>query len=225
MSANTSTKVLILYPDSVVAAGLVTTLNTQTDFVLHKLSKQQWHDTDQCSQYQADVVIADYEFGLAFIARQKQAGGLQLQSAARVMILTHRESESEIRYALDKGVRGYLTLNCDLCELFAGVRALQNGLRFFCKEASVHLADSLSRQLLTERETGVLRLLVQGDCNKQIAKKLNIATNTVKSHTASIFQKLGTASRTEAAAVAEKRGLLKLPKESGYPLAHSEMAM
>ncbi|HKT37743.1 MAG TPA: response regulator transcription factor, partial [Ktedonobacterales bacterium] len=64
-------------------------------------------------------------------------------------------------------------------------------------------------EALTERETDVLRLVADGESNKQIARDLNITEQTVKSHVSSIFSKLGVQSRTQATLYAIRTGLVK----------------
>jgi DNA-binding NarL/FixJ family response regulator len=71
------------------------------------------------------------------------------------------------------------------------------------------LADSQVSRGLTERERQVLRLLAEGQANKEIGAMTGISESTVKTHVASIIEKLGVKSRTEAALTAEKRGFLR----------------
>jgi DNA-binding NarL/FixJ family response regulator len=125
--------------------------------------------------------------------------------------VTTRQSEREIRHAMEVGARGYLIQGCAIVELIHAVRALGSGLRHIGALAAQRLADSVSGQSLTERENDVLRLLVEGHDNKTIARELEIAMGTVKSHLKTIFQKLDANSRTKVAAVAERRGLLTIP--------------
>ncbi|MCD2341390.1 response regulator transcription factor [Ideonella azotifigens] len=194
-------KVLVLYDDALLCAGLRATLGAQPDMVLL---------SPQADPGQADVVIADYAQGLRCIALGKAEPARRSLGSlgARVLILTRRDSEREIRHALESGVRGYLTIGCGLDELVDAVRALHCGMRRIGTLAAQRLADSVAGSLLTSRETDVLRLLVAGHGNKAIAKRLDIALGTVKSHLKSVFQKLDASNRTEVALAADKRGLL-----------------
>jgi two-component system NarL family response regulator len=82
------------------------------------------------------------------------------------------------------------------------------------------MADSLTRATLTSRETEVLRLITIGEPNKAIARQLQIAVGTVKSHVSAIMAKLGAASRTQAAGIAASRGLV----EARGPVLSSPLA-
>jgi LuxR family maltose regulon positive regulatory protein len=70
---------------------------------------------------------------------------------------------------------------------------------------------AVTHPALTEREIAVLRLLAGGLANKEIAARLTISPQTVKNHTHSINQKLGTANRTQAVVVALRLGAIELP--------------
>ena len=155
------------------------------------------------------MLVADYDAGLLCMAGPGQP------NMPSVLILSHRQSEAEIRYALERGASGYLPIDCVLRELFDALRALRAGMRYFGNSTVAKLATSMARPILTERETDVLRLMVEGDGNKRIAQRLSIAPDTVKAHAKAIFVKLGAATRTEVATLAERRGLLKLPNEAG----------
>ena len=77
-------------------------------------------------------------------------------------------------------------------------------------EIAVRLAERLPCEELTSREQQVLALVVEGATNAQIARSLGIAGGTVKNHISSIFEKLGVTQRTEAVAVAIKRGIVRI---------------
>lgn len=189
-------RLLVLCHDPVVSAGLSAVLR------------------EQCASGPlaapglfADVVVADYEHGLALLQGQGP-GPLPLHAAPRVLIVTRRDSEGDIRRALECGARGYLVLGCRLDELLEAVGAVHRGLRYIGAAAAQRLAEGVGCTSLTCREAEVMSLVVQGLGNKAIARQLAIATGTVKSHLKAVFEKLDAKSRTEAAAIAGRRGLL-----------------
>lgn len=168
----------------------------------------------------ADVVVTDYEQGLALIASARTHAQLAPSPRPHVLVVTPRETEWDIRQALEQGVRGYLSLGCELEEVAEAARSLHAGMRHIGQSAARRLADSVACTALTSRETDVLRLVAQGRCNKVVAHELNIAVGTVKSHLKTIFEKLGAKSRTEVAMVAQQRGLLgqyALPTTASLP--------
>ena len=198
---------------SFLASGLTATLREQSDVEL--VGAQAWvcGVAPRPGERRADVVVADYENGLALIASARARTSLRSAAGANVLIVTQRESEREIRHALEHGVRGYLILGCGVDEIVDAVRTLHRGVRYVGAVAARRLADSVACELLTARETDVLRLVVEGHGNKTIANRLDIAIGTVKTHLKAIFQKLEASSRTQVAAVAERRGLLAIPQD------------
>jgi len=201
-------RIQVRYSDPLVAAGLMTIMREQQDFDLITGCPD---PANNMGQLCADVIIADYAQGLECVANVRNRTCANPARMPNVLILTLRDSEWEIRHALESGVHGYLTLGCDLDELLNAVRTLHRGMRHLGAVAARRMADSIASELLTAREMDVLRLLVEGLANKTIAKRLDITAGTVKTHMKGIFQKLGAATRTEVAAVAERRGLLNSP--------------
>ena len=206
MSESKPVRTLVLYQDPLVAAGLLSALEKQAGVAVIDAACIP-PDRPGADLQDIDVVVTDYSAGLQWLARTQGASSV---SRGRVLILTDRDSECEIRHALAQGARGYLTLGCGVEELTVAMRALHRGARHICAAAASRLADSVAYESLTGRELDVLRLLVEGLPNKAIATQLSIAPGTVKSHMKGIFQKLGARSRTQVASVAERRGLLSL---------------
>ena len=200
--------VQVIYDDPLVAAGLEATLRTHSEFQV-VVGAVQGDDA-------VDVVVADYEQGLA-LAQLPRPPRAALRSASHVLVITQRETEREIRHALERGVRGYLLLGCGLDDLASGVRALSMGMRHIGEGPARRLADSICREALTVREEAVVRQVVEGHGNKAIANLLDISIGTVKSHLKAIFVKLDASSRTEVATLVERQGLLTLVHESPAP--------
>lgn len=98
------------------------------------------------------------------------------------MIVSLRDRESDVRHALELSVRGYMMLDSEFDDLAEGVREVHMGARVLCRRTMQQLAESFHGDALTLREAEVLRLVVEGMCNKMIAKKLKIALGTVKSN-------------------------------------------
>jgi DNA-binding NarL/FixJ family response regulator len=177
-----------------------------------------------------EVVVTDYEQGMQVLRDARgRAAGLRRKvphapnrsQGPNVLILTRRDSEGEIRQALQQGAHGYLTLGFTIEELIEAIGALRRGLRHIGSVAARRLADSIACEALTEREVDVLRLVSRGHSNKAVARELDIASGTVKSHLKAVFQKLNARTRTEVAAVAGQRGLLTTHGEEGDASASS----
>ncbi|MEC5384442.1 response regulator transcription factor [Uliginosibacterium sp. H3] len=217
MSDRKLIRTLVLYQDPLVAAGLQSALARQPDVVMV--------EQEMASTVEADVIVTDYPGGLSLLASMHTASLSVRLPYPRILILTDRDTECEIRHALEQGARGYLTLGCGVEELADAVRALHRGARHIGAAAASRLADSVASESLTGRELDVLRLLVEGLPNKAIATQLNIAPGTVKSHMKGIFQKLGASSRTQVATLAERRGLLSLAASSQAQVRTGAMSL
>jgi DNA-binding NarL/FixJ family response regulator len=193
-------RVLVMHTDPLIAIGLATALRQDVGFDVTV------HKGDSVLRTYIDVIVTDYHDGVEFVSNL----GMKVPylKAARVLVMTTRDREQEVRLALEAGVHGYLLLGCPVQELIAGVRALGHGSRYLCLAVAQRMAESLTREALTPREADVLRLLVGGHCNKMIAKRLDIAVGTVKAHVKAIMAKLDASSRTEAASIAAQRGLI-----------------
>jgi DNA-binding NarL/FixJ family response regulator len=193
-------RILVLHCDPVAEAGLSAAFNNRSDFEVLRARESGPSST-------VDVVIADYSQGVACAADCSGRG--PLGGAPKVVVVAGIDREWEIRCALELGVRGYLLIGCSLQELVDGVRAVHRGTRHLSPQVAARLAESISLETLTSREEEVLRLVVEGLCNKAIGRQLGIALGTVKSHLKSAFNKLNVESRTQAVGVVERRGLLR----------------
>ncbi|OON61045.1 LuxR family transcriptional regulator [Massilia sp. KIM] len=164
------------------------------------------------AQRVARVLVADYDTGIS-LARQPMSDSLRHPS---VLIVTQLDKEFEVRIAMDAGVHGYVLQSCSPDELQKAVVTLAQGQRYLSESVTRSVADSLSRETLTGRETDVLQLLAQGCCNKSIARKLGIGVGTVKTHVKGVMSKLDATARTHAVVVAAQRGLIR-PGSSVHP--------
>ncbi len=129
---------------------------------------------------------------------------------ARVIILTTFEGDVEIQRALEAGARGYLLKNMPPSELVEGIRQVHAGKKRVPPEIASHLAEHFSDEALTAREIDVLRHIAGGNRNRDIGERLFISEETVKVHVKHIMEKLGATDRTQAIAIAARRGIIQL---------------
>jgi DNA-binding NarL/FixJ family response regulator len=160
----------------------------------------------------ADIVVADYDTGLRLLA------SAQAQNS-RIVLLTHNQSEAQIYRAKERGAHGYLLQGCSLTELIEGLRCVHAGVKALAPLAASRIADGIQKPALSKRELDILQQLTLGLSNKAIAHRLTVTIETVKTHVKSFFSKLDASTRTEAAAIARRRGIL--PEESESP--HSKL--
>lgn len=197
----------VWHDSPLISAGLASTLREQADLVVTvgMLPAEGLH----IDAFRCDVLVADYATGLRcleFLASARDAGRRPMP---KVLIVTARAGEWDIRCAMARGVQGYLLLGCPPERLVHAVRSLARGARCFDDAVSARIADSLVHASLTKREHDVLDLLSQGAGNKDIARRLDIQLGTVKAHVKGILEKLQVRTRTQAVVVAEHRGLLR----------------
>ena len=129
---------------------------------------------------------------------------------ARVIMLTTFEGDVEIQRALKAGARGYLLKSSPPDELVQAIRHVHAGKKGIPSHVAAHLAEHMSDEDLTEREVEVLRHVAEGNRNRDIAEKLFISEETVKVHLKHIMDKLGASDRTQAVAIAVRRGIIQL---------------
>src|SRR3982074_2968277 len=132
----------------------------------------------------------------------------------QVIALTSVLEDTAVVDAVKAGAIGYLLKNTEGDELLNAIHAAAEGQVRLSPEASARLVREIrspeSPETLTGRETEVLRLVAEGKANKEIARRLGISEQTVKSHVHSLLAKLGMLSRTQAALYAARVGLVTL---------------
>jgi DNA-binding NarL/FixJ family response regulator len=144
-----------------------------------------------------------------------------------VIILTASESDGDLYRAVQLGASGYLLKNLDADELFELLISVERGEAVMTRETASRLLKTVAKcsveptqgeEALTERETTVLCLAATGASNQEIADRLTISVNTVKSHIRSILDKLQLENRTQAASYAMNHGLVQPLTEGHSPL-------
>jgi DNA-binding NarL/FixJ family response regulator len=129
---------------------------------------------------------------------------------ARIIMLTTFEGDVEIQRALEAGARGYMLKSTPPKDLVDGIRQVHAGKKRVPPEIAAHLAEHMSDEPLTPREVEVLRHISGGNRNRDIAEILFISEETIKVHVKHIMEKLGANDRTQAIAIAVRRGIIQL---------------
>ena len=159
-------------------------------------------------QFSPDVLMLDL--------RMPKKDGLQVLTELmsyrvpepRIIVMTAYESEEDLRRAANAGAKGYLVKGAAPQQIRAAIRTVAAGKSLFPAEVFKH-AESTSHPELSERELQVLQYIANGKSNMEIGQILYIAEDTVKGHVRSILIKLDAMGRTEAIAIAAKRGLIQ----------------
>lgn len=129
---------------------------------------------------------------------------------AKIIVLAEHAGDAEIKRALKKGAAGYICKDVSPGELLDAIRTVAKGGKYIPDDIAQILSANLGQEDITSAESNVLRMIVGGMSNKEIAFALDISENTVKSHVQNIFGKIGVSDRTSAATTAIKRGLVRV---------------
>jgi len=130
--------------------------------------------------------------------------------AARIMVLTTYDGDVDVQRALKAGASGYLLKSTPPSELLQEIRKVHAGQKVVQAELAAKLAEHIGEDTLSPREVEVLVLVAAGNRNRDIGERLCIAEETVKTHLRHILEKVGAKDRTEAIAIAVRRGIIRL---------------
>src|SRR5258708_40041138 len=125
-------------------------------------------------------------------------------------MLARFKGNVDIHRALKGGAYGSMLKSSPRRELIETIRKVHSGKKSVPPDVAAHLVEHWTGELLTEREIDVLRQIVEGSRNKDIARRLFISEETVKVHIRHIMEKLGASDRTQAVAIAIRRGIIQL---------------
>ncbi len=219
MGLQTGNPVRILIADDhpVVRDGLVAILNTQADFKVIGETATGKETVALTLELHPDVLLLDLEMpdmdGVTALENIRQ----QLPDI-RVIVLTAFDTDDRIMSALKSGARGYLLKGVSRQEIFQAIRTVSLGGSLLQPVVTSRLLDHIQsgeaalafQEALTGREREILRLVAQGQSNKQIGVALSITERTVKFHVSAILRKLNAANRAEAVQKALTLGLIEL---------------
>jgi DNA-binding NarL/FixJ family response regulator len=133
-----------------------------------------------------------------------------VNAEVRIIVRTDSTGEDEIRSTFKQGAAGFLTAQATPAEILDAIRHVAGGSIYLPPELTETTDPEFPIEQLTPAERTVLRMMVGGMSNKEIAFALDISENTVKTHVRHIFEKLGVNDRTTATVTAIKRGLVRV---------------
>ena len=129
---------------------------------------------------------------------------------ASILVVSTFDGEEEVFRVMKAGAMGYILKSSQPSEILGAIKTVLDGRRHIPTPLATKLADRVSSDNLSQRETEILMLVAKGQSNAELAKTLGIATSTVKFHLNNIYYKLGVSSRTAAIAIATKRGIISI---------------
>jgi two-component system NarL family response regulator len=201
---------LVLADDHpVVRDGLASMINQQSDMEVIAEAGDGDEALILYERHQPDVMVLDLRMpkrdGVAVVHDV-----LEKHPKARLLIMTTHDGDEDIFRCLSQGAMGYLLKDASRQEILSAIRAVGEDRRYTSSSVAVKALQRMGKPALTKRELDVLQLLAEGRSNKDIARRLAITEGTAKTHVKAILTKLDAISRTEAVAIAHKRGLIRL---------------
>lgn len=210
MSAETNTiRILVVDDHPIVRQGVAGLVDGQPDMSIVGQASNGREAIQQFRAHRPDIVLMDLQMpemnGLdALMAIRDEAPD------ARIIVLTTYAGDAQVLRAIKAGARGYLLKSALHRELLETIRAVHAGKKSLSADASYELAEHATDDALTPAEVRVLRLIAEGNANKEIAEQLSVSEETVKGQVRNILSKLGAKDRTHAAMIGLKRGIIEV---------------
>lgn len=164
---------------------------------------------DEFRRHRPDVTLMDLQM--------PEMNGIEAMTAiraefpeARIIVLTTYTGDVQVLRAIKAGASGYLLKSTLVNEMLAAIRAVHAGRKALSAEVSFDLAEHAAQEALSPLEVRVLRLIANGHTNKEVAAKLSMTEEAIKSQVRSILSKLGTDDRTHAVVIGLKRGIIEV---------------
>jgi DNA-binding NarL/FixJ family response regulator len=217
--SHSSVRIIVADDQQVVRAGFSALLGTQPDFTVVGIASDGAEAVLLCRQTRPDIVLMDIRMpGIDGIEATRQLSSEA--DAPRVLILTTFDLDEYVYDALRAGASGFLLKDVTAERLFDAVRIIAAGEALLAPAITRRLIREFSQlrpraatrpealAALTPRETEVLRLVAEGLSNPEIAARLIVTEETVKTHVSRILGKLGLRDRTQAVVAAYESGLV-----------------
>lgn len=209
MSDQVRIRILSVDDHPLLREGIAAIINSQPDMLLAAVAATGCEAIQRFREHKPDVTLMDL--------RLPDMSGIDTMIAirtefpeARIIMLTTFEGDVEIQRALGAGARGYMLKTMPPKDLVEVIRQVHAGKKRIPAEVASHIAEHLSEESLTVREIEVLSHIAGGNRNRDIAERLFISEETVKVHIKHIMEKLGASDRTQAVAIAVRRGIIQL---------------
>ena len=214
------TRILIADDHPLLREALCQVFSSQKDMEIVGQAGNGEEAIDLASQLKPDILVMDImmpKFDGLEASRQIK----KITPNTAILILTAYDDDNYVLGLLEAGATGYLMKSAKGQDLVEAVRAVRAGesvlhpkiIEKLLKQAIVKPVETTGhklKELLSDREMEMLKLLATGMSNKEIAEKLCLSLRTVKAHMSNIFTKMNVASRSEALVEALRRGLLTL---------------
>ncbi len=213
-------RVVIADDQEIVRAGFSSLLDAQADITVVGSAADGVEALRLCREQRPDVVLMDVRMPKMDGIEATRRLAADRRDGPRVLILTTFDLDEYVYDALSAGASGFLLKDVDAESLFQAVRIVASGEALLAPSVTQRLIKEFARlhprpsaqpdllHLLTPRETEVLRLVAEGLSNAEIAERLVVGEETVKSHVSRMLTKLGLRDRAQAVVTAYETGLI-----------------
>jgi len=202
-------RIVVADDHPIVRQGIVANLKEQREMKVVAEGSDGDEALALIKRHMPDVVLLDLRMprmdGLAVVA---EVAALHLQT--KVIVMTTFESQEDIQRAVRAGARAYLLKDCTQQTLLEAIRRVYLGEVFLLPQIAQKLVDRMQKPQISRRELEVLKSVASGKSNKEIGVQLFIEEGTVKTHVASLLEKLGVTCRTSAVREAVRLGLVQM---------------
>jgi DNA-binding NarL/FixJ family response regulator len=209
LSAAGPISVLVVDDHPILREGVAAVLQRQDDIRLAGEAENGVQAVERFRELRPDVILMDLQ-----MPGQTGLDAIRVIRAeapdARIVVFTTYDGDAQAFQAMKAGATAYLLKSSLRKELVETIRDVHAGRRRMSPEIAEKVAVHSIDERLSDREIDILRLVSEGQANKQIARGLSISEETVKAHLKSIFGKLDVADRTHAVTVAVRRGIITL---------------
>ena len=209
---NNTTKIAVMVVDDhpLMRVGITAIINARKDMIVVAQAGTGEEAVELHRQRKPEITLMDLRLPGKISGVDAIAAIRRMEPRARFIVVTTYYGDEDIYRALEAGAQGYLIKGMPYQTLVDALLRVHGGGCFLPPPLAQALASRTPYSELTSREREVLRLMADGNTNKQIASVLGITEATVKSHVNTILQRLDVDDRTQAVVTALRRGLLHL---------------
>jgi len=201
--------VLVVDDHAILRSGVAAMIDRQTDMVMVAEAGDGRQAIELFRQYKPDVTLMDLVMPVMDGVEAIRAIRREFPQS-RFIVLTTFDGDEDIYRAIQAGAQGYLLKGMKREELFEAIKAVHAGSRYIPTVVARSLDARRTSPGLTRRELEVLKLIMDGKSNREIAGALSTTEGTVKSYVVNILNKLDANDRTQAVTIALKRGIVHL---------------